>query len=153
MILKNQLMSWKLPKMLMRNWAPLSLWLGLFVISVLLLQSCNKSGPAITGCVVDIQNKGFQCLKYPKTKFFLPFGLGLDLGCSSPQDTEEFLKACERHQIIEIPECHLTALEDHFECIDGNEKFSLELEEADNYFCVNELNRRRIIDRCSEQSL
>jgi len=75
---------------------------------------------------------------------------GQDLGCNSPQDTEHFLKACKRGEILKLTECHYEK-EDQFLCTDIlGKSYFLNLLEMNNFFCVTAAHRFRIIERCKQ---
>lgn len=115
------------------------------------LSSCGGAGPKVTACVVDYKNAGFQCVKYPDKRFFLPLEKGEDLGCVSPQDLEIGLKACKLHQPIPAYTlCSLDLTRNKFFCknTESSTGFYMDIAKADNYFCMNDKDRRRILERC-----
>lgn len=127
---------------------PPALWMILFVTFV----SCAQpGGPIVTGCVVSGKNPallGFQCVTEGGPSFFKPLAQGYDLKCASPHDFEDALKACRNHQVLTITLCSLEAVGD-FLCIDPQlNQFHLSLSDADNYFCLSEEDRQRVIQRC-----
>lgn len=118
----------------------------LLLFSALFLASCGHSGPLITACVVDAKNEGFQCAQKDK-KFFIKFEDGTNLICVSPTDIEQLLKACKQHKIIQTTECKWT--EARFLCVDPDGNHHQEIPDLiDNYFCVSEKDKRRILERC-----
>jgi len=148
MISKNKLMPSRTPRPRLIKSLPLK---GLLALSLILGASCNKAGPAITGCVVDAAKDGFDCVTYPSTKSFLPWSLGVFLSCASPEDIEDFLKACESQQILPITTCKLEVNQDKFQCTDPHGfKIEISLDEADNFFCASSLNWTRMKQRCSK---
>lgn len=100
----------------------------------------------MTGCVVDSAHEGFQCAN-SKKKFFVPFKDGEGLQCASSADTESFLKACKDHHVIEITLC--SYVEPRFLCTEpsGN-KYQDIPDHVDNYFCLSEKDKKRVIERC-----
>ncbi len=120
----------------------LSLLLGVLGTS----SSCAHGGPDVTGCVVDSASLGFQCAN-SKTKYYITFEQGKDLLCASPSDIEDFLKACKDKKVILITLCRFdTPL---FTCTKSpGEQFQDVPEHMDNYFCLSQKDRKRVIERC-----
>jgi hypothetical protein len=115
------------------------------------LANCGGKGPKVTGCVVDSKNSGFQCVKYPKERFFLPFEKGEYLQCVSGTDLELGLKACKEHEPIPpLTLCSLDYVRNKFFCQlqTASAGYYIDVEKADNYFCLSEQDRRRILERC-----
>lgn len=142
-------MIWNKQRLLMINLKLLRAWLVLSVTLALL--SCSKpAGPAITGCLVDTARNGFDCVIYPHTRYYTNYKTGMNLECASPSDVETFLKACKNGKVATITLCQLDAGLSYFHCKDPNGVlFQLALNGADNYFCMNEQDRQRIIQRCN----
>lgn len=110
--------------------------------------SCKSTGARITVCAVDVANSAFQCSDNGERQFEMPFEKGYNLECSSPEDTEYFLKACKRGEIVEVTECRYKD-EEKFFCVDvTNQSFDMPISLMDNYFCLTPQNRKRVIDRC-----
>lgn len=109
---------------------------------------CSPSGPAVTLCIVDASNHGFQCADQ-KNKFFMPFEKSLSMVCASPFDTEEALKACKAGYILPITLCSLHLESIDFLCVEpsGNQKY-IAISDADNYVCMNNEDRKRLLERC-----
>ena len=153
MISKNKSISFRQPKHSKTSYPLFKALLILFISFSLF--ACASLGPAITACTVDVDKNGFDCVTYPSKKSFIAFSLGLDLLCASPEDTEDFLKACkEQNQILPITYCQLSIFEKYFTCTDPNgETSELPVKDADNYFCVSELNLKRIKQRCNPHQM
>lgn len=115
-----------------------------------LLVSCAH-GVVITVCVVDSQNKGFQCVKQDqKDGYFLPFEKGSDLLCASPSDTEDFMKACKQHNVINITLCSING--ESFLCKGPGTMdmpYPISQLAGDNFVCLNPQDRKRVIERCT----
>src|SRR5438105_15298556 len=73
-------------------------------------------GPAITGCVVDVKNQGFQCDKYPDERSFIPFEK-FQGKCLSPQDLENSLKSCYLKRVPLATWCQFDRVRKAFSCI------------------------------------
>jgi hypothetical protein len=102
--------------------------------------------------VVDSKNHAFQCAESDDKRFTIPFEQGKKLECLSPYDTEDFLKACKKGYVIEVKLCKFYVGEE-FICkdVDGSSS-SITSEEAENYFCLTAQHRKRVIERCKNQS-
>lgn len=120
--------------------------LGLIILAL----GCAK-GANIVACVVDSASHGFQCSENGERQFFLTLDSGKDLQCTSPAEIEIFLKACKQGTVVEVSLCRFQ-IEDQYICKDplGKES-SLHFGEMDNYFCLSEQHRQRVIDRCKNQ--
>lgn len=109
------------------------------------------TGPVVTGCIVsgkDVSHLGFQCVTENGPSSFKPLDQGYDLKCTSPTDFEDALKACRNNQVLSITLCNYAA-DGIFHCIDPQYRlFTLTLLQADNYFCLSEQDRQRVIQRC-----
>jgi hypothetical protein len=102
----------------------------------------------VTACVVDAQYQMFQCSENGEREFSIPFEKGYLLECASPEDTEYFLKACKRGEIVEVTECRYKD-PSFFYCTDvTGEGFDLPVMLADKYFCMTPQHKKRVIDRC-----
>ena len=121
-------------------------FLKLFAVCVSLI-GCPK-GPLVDICIVDSKQYTFDCANM-KDKWKMSFPEGSKLMCSSPFDTQQFLLNCHKGKIIEIPVCQYSIEKERFECkdIDGME-FIVSILEADNYTCLSESHKQRIINRC-----
>lgn len=121
-------------------------------LSVLLggLVDCAGGGPKVDICVVDAASHGYQCVDYPESEHFVPFSDPRDLGCTSPADTEAFLKACKDKKILLVPVCKYSPQWDDFYCLrpDGHGQFHLPLKDSDKFVCLSEIHRKRIYERC-----
>lgn len=93
---------------------------------------------------------GFQCAT-SKEKQFIQLKDGKDLMCISPDDFEQFLKACKKdHRVLAVTVCKFFELDPvMFTCAppDG-QSFPMSIDQVDNYFCVSPSDRRRIEERC-----
>jgi hypothetical protein len=120
------------------------------VFAVLLnLSACEDGGPEITGCVVNTEKKGFDCVDYPKTKYFVPAGPS-DLECIAPDDLELFLKACKKHKALSVTTCKLDWTAGKASCKPPTgQPFVIAIDAANNYFCINGKYKQRILQRCS----
>jgi hypothetical protein len=99
-------------------------------IGFLLVLGCSAPyGPAITVCVTDVKDKGFQCVTYPNTRFFLPFASGSSLKCLSPSDAESALKDCNLKNPMTL-------------------EWAVPSPDVDNYVCISDNDRSRLMDRC-----
>jgi len=123
-------------------------WLILCAILALSEFFCAPSGPAIEGCIVDVQSKGYLCTNESKVKSFRSWEQGMKLKCVSPDDTELFLKSCKQPPLYQPTFCVLNLDKQIFECSRDQVSYSLEISQADNYFCLNDIDIRRIIERC-----
>jgi hypothetical protein len=120
-------------------------WLVLYAVFV----SACKNEPPVTACVVDAPNRGFQCSENGTKDLFVPLEQGQILKCLSPWDTEYFLKACKRGEIVEQTECSYVEDLDRFQCVDVLGKiYFLDIMEADNYFCLSPKDKRRVREKC-----
>jgi hypothetical protein len=128
-----------------RNSLQLVLWLSLFVTS----SSSCAHGPKVQGCVVDHKRQTFDCEGVGGNQITLPLSKGTDLYCFSPQDFEQFMKACKQGIVKRFPTCQYTPTKSKFTCKgENNSLFDLSTEKVDNYFCVNHRDRNRIEERC-----
>ena len=107
-------------------------------------------GPRITGCVVDAPRFVFVCSNYARPEGFdLPLPSGTELGCSSPEDVEDYLMAVRRGKALKIPRCYFSGLDKAFSCVSPTGKLSLvPILKVDNYICYSERDRKRIEARC-----
>jgi hypothetical protein len=96
---------------------------------------------------VDAPTAHFECSDAKKKTFEMDLSGGKDLLCASPFDTETFIKACKQGNVIDIALCHFTG-DDLFDCKDGDKDYQKHLAEVNNYFCLTEQHRKRVIDRC-----
>jgi hypothetical protein len=96
--------------------------------------------------VVDAKANGYQCV-YKKKEFFLPVEKSGDLKCASPWDTEEYLKACKKGNVLLVTLCGYVKGE--FECVSPHGgKVMLPITAVENFFCLSEKDRNRIQHRC-----
>lgn len=146
---RPQLTNLKKAKHQQRNYQQPKHWLVAFVSFSLAFSGCAHSGPDIFACVVDAAHDGFQCADNKK-KWFISIKEGEDLECISPSDLEDFLKACkEDHRAIPVTLCRLDLANNDFECSPPvGVGFIKSIVEVDNYFCVTEQSKKRIIQRC-----
>ncbi len=144
---RNKSMLLNLPRLLKRKSQLLKVWCLPFVGWV--LSSCAASGPAVSLCIVDHAKQGFDCVTYPKTASFRTWAEGTNLECISPDEMENALKACKAHTTIPLTLCVLNMPALDFLCTDpnGNKSF-LALEDADNYACMNDSDKNRLLERC-----
>lgn len=97
---------------------------------------------------MDSVLEGFDCVK-EHGKLFRSWEEGKDLQCISPMGLEEVLKACKAHRLIPMTLCMLNEAATQFVCLTPDHlTFTLALKEADNYACLNELDKRRMLERC-----
>ena len=121
----------------------LAAWLILFVS----LASC-KHGAKVTACVTDVNNLAFQCSENGERQFSIAFEQGYSLECTSPEDTEYFLKACKKGEFVEVTQCRYKDASS-FLCVDvTNQSLEIPMQLMDNYFCLSSQHRSRVIDRC-----
>ena len=131
----------------MKNLPPLKILLVAF--GGWAISSCAAPGPAVTVCIVDPAENGFDCLTYPKTRFFKPWSEGEGLECLSPDGLEIALKQCKAHQMPELTICTLELLESKFLCKPPHsDSFTIDIPIASNYACMNETDKRRMLERC-----
>lgn len=100
--------------------------------------------------MVDYARGGFDCV-YNETRSFEPWSGGIDMECAGPEDVEEELKACQNDgQVLPITLCTLNIPPNAtFKCVNPfNQSFDITLQEADSFFCVSELDRKRLLERC-----
>lgn len=120
-----------------------------YILAMALSLASCKSGPRVTACVVDVKSEGFQCVSYPNTRYFLPLKDGEDLECVSPSDLEDALKACKNHKVLPVTLCELRFAESKWQCATpSGSSYLLPLEKADNFFCMSEQDRKRVLQRC-----
>jgi hypothetical protein len=101
----------------------------------------------VAGCVVDNTSSGYQCV-YKKKEYFVPFSQSESLQCASPDDTESFLKACKKGQVLKVTLCHYFA-PNGFECESPlGVKSIIPVEAANNYFCLSSKDMKRVQERC-----
>ena len=145
MILKNVSISFQPPKPMKKSTRLFKICLALFI--TLGVIDCANSGPDIKGCVVNSRTAGFNCVQ-GKTRSFVPFKDGQSLICISTDDLESFLKSCKQGIVLDVTQCSL--LDDSkFSCVKSDRTtYSLAIEDADNYFCLNARDQKRIIQRC-----
>lgn len=127
----------------------------LFIAWVIIASSgCTSKGPKVTVCIVDVKHDGFQCVQYPNTRYFLPAKDGKNLLCASPAEIEDAIKACEKHQILQITLCKLKSDLDGFTCKNpqGHES-NLPWGDSDNYGCMTQKDFKRILERCDPPKL
>jgi hypothetical protein len=118
-------------------------------ILLVLLSSCYH-GLKVTGCIVDTLDSGFQCFK-PGSKdgYYLSFEAGAALTCSSPADTEAFLKSCNKLPLYVPTLCSFDPHSNGFLCTSRNGVVTLiALDKASNFYCLSVQDRGRLIDRC-----
>ena len=110
-----------------------------------ILSACVH-GVQTTVCIVDAVSHGFQCANKDDSSF-IKFEDGKKLLCTSPEDTEAFMKACKNHKLLEVTVCRFDI--STFLCMSpqGNETHLLPAQ-ADNYFCLSIKDRKRLIERC-----
>lgn len=121
-------------------------FLKLFVICVS-MTAC-PGGPSVDICVVDAPRKAFQCGN-EKREWTLPMSDGEHLTCSSVLDTQQFLVNCHKGKIMDIALCNYSVKDGQFNCKDTDGlAFFVSITNADNYVCMSELHRRRVINRC-----
>ena len=132
----------------MKNWQLLKASLTLCAL-LALLNGCNP-GLQTQLCIVDAPLQGFDCVNSQKQKTFVKFADGLSLKCASPEDTEDFLKACENHQILPITLCNVQMNSIvTFVCLEPNGmKYSVPIPDVDNFVCMTDQDRKRVEDRC-----
>jgi hypothetical protein len=123
--------------------------LGLVLISFVSFSSC-KTGPKVSACIVDYKNNKFQCMHYKNGPFEMSFQEGHELLCSSPDDTNEFLKSCKiGPKPAEVTLCSYRREWSDFRCVEPDgDSFSLVVEAAENYFCLSPRDLKRVIERC-----
>lgn len=124
----------------------------LLVASLMLFQSFSCStypNLAIDVCVVDSVHLGYQCVDFMDETIQVPFDTPYQLSCSSPEESEIFLKACKIGQVKEISLCSYQKHEKDFRCIRGKAMdFRLSIDQVDNYLCFSDQHRNRILERC-----
>jgi hypothetical protein len=125
----------------------------LYLLNLLLMLvfiSC-KSGPKVTGCVVDATNNSFQCYHAgDKEGFYVSLYDGRKLRCTSPEQMEDFLKSCKKGKIIEVLLCSYDPDKGAFGCANsgGGIPVYIGLPEVDNYFCLSDKDLKRVKERC-----
>ncbi len=125
----------------------LKILLNLFVIFSL---SACASGPKVEICILDSENKGFQCATQKK-KRFVSFEDGASkLECAEPDNIEQYLKACENHQLIPLTTCKLVADFVALKCepAEGS-PYAIPVQESDNFFCMSRKDFLRLSERCT----
>jgi hypothetical protein len=148
MILNWQSMILKKP----RAWRTRISLAALLLISSVSLSSCKHGGPLVDICIVDEKREGFQCVSYKDKEYYLPFLRGSHLLCSSPYDTEDFLKACKKGQVLIVTLCSYDLENKDFKCKDKKgQEFHISSKQAENYACFTSQHRKRIIERCGEE--
>lgn len=81
----------------------------------------------------------------------MPFEKGYNLECASPEDTEYFLNACKRGEVVEVTQCRYKD-PFNFLCKDVLDKYmETPMKEMDGYFCMTPQHRERVISRCKNQ--
>jgi hypothetical protein len=141
-IARQPLTNWIKQTLLKKKGLQLAAW---WILSVSLV-SC-KHGAKIVACVTDVQSMSFQCSD-GEIEFSYPFEDRPDLECASPSDTEYFMNACKRGEIVQVTQCKY---EDsiRFLCRDAvGRVFDIPVEEANNYFCLTPQHRNRVYERC-----
>lgn len=123
-------------------------WWG--VLGILALISCAHTGPSITGCMVNEEKEGFDCFEEPSRRFFLPWVEESDFDCMSTDDLESLMKSCKAGVAVpEVAVCNLTKDHKSFDCMNSNfNKFTVDMSESSHYFCMNDKDYRRILQRC-----
>ena len=118
--------------------------------SILFASLVSCKGARVTVCVVDAPNSLFQCSD-DKKQFSKTLEEGRNLKCSSPAETESFLKACKQGKVLDMTLCtYQHSIE--FSCIDPQKNEQMvSLDDVDNYFCVTDQHKKRIIERCLNQ--
>lgn len=105
----------------------------------------------ITGCVVDLDSRGFQCTTFPKTKFFLAAPGNKDLECIHPEDIELAIKACKQGTVIALTTCQLDWNNETSTCTDPDKSTKLvALSTMSNYFCLSGKHKRRLQEKCGK---
>jgi hypothetical protein len=80
---------------------------------------------------------------------FIPWSQGTGLNCVSPDDFEDFLKNCKNGTYQPVTQCTINMQSMQFICtMPDKTQYPLELSKADNYFCFNARDQKRIIQRC-----
>lgn len=118
-------------------------------LSLLGNPACSAKGIRATVCIVDAKSLGFQCnFNGEKKGYFVPFEQGGDLMCSSPEETEDFLKACKQdHKILDIVMCSWVS--GSFLCMSKvAQAYTMSPEKVDNYFCLGHQDFKRLGERC-----
>jgi hypothetical protein len=129
--------------------------LSLLLILLGSLSNCGSAaGPKVTGCAVDSPNESYQCVQYPDFRFTLSFAEseGYGLKCVSPYDLDAGLKACKKGQPIPVYTlCELDFVRHKFFCQRTDMPFGyfVDIKKVDNFFCMNDYDRKRIIERCN----
>lgn len=130
----------------MKSNKPLLTCLKLFAVCVSLI-ACPK-GPLVDICLVDSHQMAFQCGNQEK-KWKLPFDKGEKLVCSSPFDIQQLLVNCHRGILIEVAVCRYSIQKQLFDCKDTDDvEFVVSIEQAENYTCLSENHKQRILNRC-----
>lgn len=106
-------------------------------------------GPIVTSCVVDMKNGGYQCGRIDQADpFFLSFSDAATMVCVSPMDLEDSLKACKKGEVLIVPLC--TISNRLVACQDIEAKPVVkDLTEMDNFWCLNQVDRNRLLQRCN----
>lgn len=131
--------------------------LNLCMVSCVLLAlsvSCAEvtqeldTGPVITGCLVDVAQRGYHCEPHDGISFFVSFDqVDTRLKCIHPDDLEDVLKGCKKGKALSPTYCQISNSSANCQSSDG--KISLiEIKSMENYFCVNDAGWKRIFDRC-----
>lgn len=122
----------------------------LFLLFVI-LSSCASGGPKVTVCIVDAPNSGFQCVDHDGNENFVALRDGSRLACSSPDESEQFLKACKNGIVKKITACRYQIEQAIFRCKKPDQsEYDLLIRQADNYVCMTDRDIRRIIERCGQ---
>jgi len=117
----------------------------------LCIGGCGHSGAKVNVCVVDAPAEGFQCSEAKKkTETFIPFSKGSNLNCISPSDLEQGLKLCQKGILPTLTLCKISEYSPYsFTCITPvNESYNITPEQADNYACLSDRDKKRILERC-----
>jgi hypothetical protein len=127
------------------------LLLAVFLVVFQSFSSCTHPKLAIDACVVDSLHLAYECVDFMDEAIHLPFDAPNDLSCSSPQESEGFLKACKVGQVKEMPLCSYRNDAKDFRCTQGKEmEFLLSIDQVDNYLCFSSQHRKRILERCNQ---
>ena len=112
--------------------------------------SCGHLGADITACTIDAEGGQFECAS-GNNRFALSFKDGHNLGCMSPMDLEDVLKACKQHQKLEATMCQLDGdFTKYLTCYppDNRAKYSITIAMANSYFCLSQQDYKRVQQRC-----
>jgi hypothetical protein len=128
---------------------PLTL-LILLSVSVSALYCAKPLGPKIDVCLVDGDRQVFSCSNLEE-RWSLSMEDGKHLICASPLQTQKFLVECHKGRLVKIEQCKYMKTLDKFACMDDERmRFTVPISFANNYICLSELHRERIISRCRQ---